>query len=64
MCGDDRHARELLMGEVRDICEHDGIKLDTTVSYHPTSNGVAERTVGVLTNAARAMLYNPANTAT
>ena len=52
------NARELSMGEVRDICERDGIKLHTTVPYHPASNGVAERTIGVLTNAVRAMLYD------
>ena len=52
------NARELSMGEVRDICERDGIKLHTTVPYHPASNGVAGRTIGVLTNAVRAMLHD------
>jgi len=50
------NVRELLMGEMRDICERDGIKLHTTVPYHPASNGVAERTIGVLTSAVQAML--------
>jgi len=50
------NARELSMGEMRDICEQEGIKLHTTVPYHPASNGVAERTIGVLTGAVRAML--------
>jgi transposase InsO family protein len=36
------NAQELCMGEMRDICERDGIKLHTTVPYHPASNGVAE----------------------
>jgi len=52
------NARELSMGEVRDSHEQDGLKLHTTVPYHPASNGVAERTIGVLTNAARTMLYD------
>jgi len=52
------NARELSMGEMRNICKHDGIKLCTTVSYHPTSNGVAERAIEVLTAAAHAMLHN------
>jgi len=49
------NAHKLSMGEVREICEQDGIKLHTTVTYHPASNGVAERAIGVLTNAARAL---------
>jgi len=52
------NARELSMGEALDICGQDGIKLHTTIPYHPASNGVAERTIGVLTNAACAMLYD------
>jgi len=53
------NARELSMGEVFDICGQDGIKVHTIVPYRPASNGVAERTIGVLTNAAYAMLYDP-----
>ena len=49
---------ELSMGEMRNICEHDGIKLQTTVPYHPASNGVADRAIEVLTAAARAMLHD------
>jgi len=49
---------ELSMGEMRDICKRNGIKLHMTVLYHPVSNGVAERAIGVLTMAARAMLHN------
>ena len=51
------NTRELSMGEMREFCE-EGIKLHTTVPYHPASNGVAERTIGILTNAARAMLHD------
>jgi len=39
-------------GEMHDICERDGIKLHTMVPYHPASNGVAERAIGVLTTTA------------
>ena len=52
------NARELSMREMREICERDGIKLNTTVPYHPASNGVAERTIGVLTNTVRAMPHD------
>jgi len=52
------NTRELSMGEMRDICERDGIKLRMTVPYHPASNGVAERAIEVLTAAARAMLHD------
>ena len=50
------NPRELCMGDMRFICEKEGIKLQTSVRYSPKSNGVAERTIGVLTNAVRAML--------
>ena len=46
------------MGEMKDTCEQEGIKLYMSVRYCPESNGVAERTIGVLTNAARAMLHD------
>jgi hypothetical protein len=49
---------ELLIGEVHNICKWDGIKLHTTIPYHPALNGVAEHTIGVLTSAARTMLYD------
>jgi len=49
------NARGLSM-EVRDICEPDGIKFHMTVPYHPASNGVAEHTDGIRTNAVQAML--------
>ena len=52
------NARELSMGEMRDICERDSIKLHSTVPYHPVLNRVAERAIGVLTTAARAMLHD------
>ena len=52
------NAHELCMGEMKDICEQKGIKLHTLVWCSPESNEVAERTTGVLTNAARAMLHD------
>jgi transposase InsO family protein len=52
------NARELSMGEVKEICEREGIKLHTSVRYNPESNEVAEHTIGVLTNAVRAMLHD------
>ena len=50
------NAHKLSMGEMHDICKWDGIKLHTTVPYHPASNSVAERTIGALTSAVRATL--------
>ena len=44
----------LCMGEMKETCEESGIQLNTSVRYSPESNGVAERTVGVLTSAVRA----------
>lgn len=38
------NVRELSTGEMRRFCEAEGIKLSTTVLYHPASNGVADRT--------------------
>ena len=49
------NAYELSTGEMRAVCERNGIKLHTTVPYHPTSNSVAERRIEALTNAVRAM---------
>ena len=50
------NAREVSMGEMRNICEREDTKLHTTVPHHPASNGVAGRTIGVLTGAVQAML--------
>ena len=40
------------------IYEQEGNKLHTSVRYSLESNGVAERTIGVHTNAVRAMLHD------
>lgn len=45
------------MGEMKVYCEWEGICLNTTVLYHPSSNGVAEHVIGILTNSARTMLH-------
>ena len=50
------NARELCMGEMRDLCDREGTKFHTTVSYHVASNEVAERAIGVLTGAVWAIL--------
>jgi len=52
------NARELSMGEMRTICDEEGIRFSTTVPYHPASNGIAERAIGVLTNATCAVVRN------
>jgi len=49
---------ELKMGEMRQIYEQEAIKLHTSVRPSPESNGVAERTIGVLTNAVLTMLHD------
>jgi hypothetical protein len=52
------NAGELSKGEMHKICEEEGIRLSTMVPYHPASNRVAERTIGVLTGAVQAMLHD------
>ena len=52
------NARELCMGEMKEICEESRIKLNPAVRYSLQSNGVAERTIGVLTSAVRAKLHD------
>ena len=52
------NAHKLSMGEMHELCERKGIRLNTTVPYHPALNGVAERAIGVLTNIVRAMLHD------
>jgi len=39
--------KESSVGEMKQICEQEGIKLYTSVRYSPESNGVAERMTGV-----------------
>jgi len=50
------NAKELVAGRMREYCEQKGIRINSSVPYSPSSNGVAERLVGVATNGTRAML--------
>jgi len=52
------NAGELVAGRMRDICYERGIKIISSVPYSPSSNGVAERLVGVATRGTRAMLHD------
>src|SRR5882757_4515829 len=52
------NARNLCMGDMQDTCKREGIKLHTSVRYSLESNGIAERTIGVLTSSVRAMLHD------
>ena len=52
------NMHELSMGEMHELCKHEGIRLNTMVPYHPASNGVAEQVIGVLTNIMQVMLHN------
>ena len=52
------NTQELCMGEMQDLCTQEGIKLHTSVPYHPALNRVAKCTIRVLTNAVWAMLQD------
>jgi len=45
---------------MRNTCEGDNIKLNTTAPYHPAFSGVAERVIGILTNAVCPSQLGPA----
>ena len=53
------NACELCLGKMGDLCKQEGIKLHTMVPYRPASNGVAERTIRVLTSVVRVTLRDP-----
>ena len=44
------------MGKMSHFCEAKGIKISTTVPYHPALNGVTEHMLGVLTSSVRMKL--------
>ena len=46
------------MGEMKVYCKWEGIRLNTTVPYHPSSNSVAECVIGILMSSACAMLHD------
>ena len=50
------NAGELVAGRMREICDERGIHIISSVPHSPSSNGVAERLVGVATSGTRAML--------
>ena len=52
------NAKELVAGRMKQFCDSRGIKIISSVPYSPSSNGVAERLVGVATRGIRAMLYD------
>ena len=52
------NARELVLGRMKEYCEQKGIHINSSVPYSPSSNGIAERLVGVATNSTHAMLHN------
>src|SRR5258706_10625156 len=50
------NSREQSMGEMRDICQREGVKLNTAGPYQPTTKRVTEGTRGP-TNALRGILH-------
>ena len=52
------NARELILGRMKEYCEQKGIHINSSVPYSPSSNGIAERLVGVATNGTHAMLHD------
>lgn len=54
------NAKEFVAGRMKEYCDQKGIRINSSVPYSPSSNGVAERLVGVATNGTRAMLRDSA----
>jgi hypothetical protein len=54
------NAKEFVEGRMKLYCDQKGIRINLSVPYSPSSNGVAERLVGVATNNTRAMLRDSA----
>ena len=52
------NAKELVAGRMRGFCEQQGIGIISLVLYSPSSNGVANRYVGVATSSTRTVLRN------
>jgi len=50
------NAKEFVAGRMKELCDERGIRIISSVPYSPSSNGIAERLVGVATNGTRAML--------
>ena len=54
------NAKELVAGGMKEFCNGHGIRIISSVPYSPSSNGIAERLVGVATDGTRAMLRDSA----
>jgi hypothetical protein len=52
------NARELVAGKMKALCDARGTRIISTVPYSPSSNGVAERLVGVTSEGTRAMMHD------
>lgn len=52
------NASELVQGLFKSYCDSTGIQYEKTVPESPQQNGVAERTIGILSSMARSMLLN------
>ena len=52
------NAKELVAGRMKELCDERSIRIISSVPYSPSSNGIAERLVGVATNSTRAMLHD------
>jgi hypothetical protein len=53
-------ANELTMGRMKELCDRRCIRIIKSVPYSAALNGVAERMVGVMVNAGRAICTTPA----
>ena len=52
------NAREFILSEFQEYLDSEGIILETTSTYLPSQNGVAERLNRTLIERARAMIIN------
>jgi hypothetical protein len=52
------NACELVAGNMKKLCAACGIRIISMLPYSPSSNGIAERLVSVVTEETRAMLYD------
>ena len=42
--------KELVAGRMKELCDERSIRIISSVSYSPSSNGVAEQLVGIMTS--------------
>src|SRR5258706_5322370 len=50
------NAKELVAGRMKEYCKQKGIRINSSVLYSPSSNGVTKQLVGVATNGTHTML--------